>query len=112
MPNTLPSAMDIGKLIRAARKAQGLSQSELSERCGWGFNQSRISHYETGRRMPSVEDLITIAEALNTTLPDLLDNGRPGKKQPGRAALLGAKLLRLSPKRQRLFLDLLDELQD
>jgi phage repressor protein C with HTH and peptisase S24 domain len=60
--------------IRALRKARGLTQEELGARCGWG--QSRIGNYEVegkASRTPSVEDLQTIAAALEVSVNDLLD---------------------------------------
>lgn len=56
--------MGIGERIAAARAAKGWTQPELAERCGWGHNQARISHYETGRREPDFNDLCVIEDAL------------------------------------------------
>ena len=64
--------MNVGHLIAARRKNLNLTQPELSERCGWGFNPGRISHYEKEIREPKLADLETIAKALETTLEALL----------------------------------------
>lgn len=55
--------MDIGKIIRAARKDAGLTQMQLAEACKWE-SQSRISGYERGEREPSMEDISVMAKAL------------------------------------------------
>jgi transcriptional regulator with XRE-family HTH domain len=61
--------MTIGSNIRKARKAAGLTQIELGERCGWDEAQTRISKYENDEREPNFEDLKTIAKATTTPLP-------------------------------------------
>lgn len=61
-----------GELIKAARKRNKLNQSQLSELCGWGYSQGRISHYETETREPSLNDLVTIAKALGLKHPNEL----------------------------------------
>ena len=47
------------------RKFLGLSQSELAKRIGW--QPSHISHFESGRRLPSVQNLIKLARALGVS---------------------------------------------
>lgn len=56
----------IGERIQKARKRAGLSQKELAQISGLA-NQSAISHYETGRRQPTVSILLMLARALGTT---------------------------------------------
>ena len=60
--------MNIGQKIKAARLDAGLNQAELAERCGWGYRQGRISHYESGRREPKLEHIGAIEKALNIRL--------------------------------------------
>lgn len=55
--------------IKEQRINAGLSQDELAEKCGW--EQARISHYETGRRQPKLGDLETIANALHIGVNEL-----------------------------------------
>lgn len=61
---------DISKNIKNARLAAKLTQPELADRCGWG--QSRLSNYERGQREPGLDDIKTIAKALNTDYMRLL----------------------------------------
>lgn len=52
----------VGERLQTVRNRAGLSQTELTRLLGWGKN--RISNYETGTRLPSVEDLEFIGESL------------------------------------------------
>lgn len=52
----------VGSNIRDCRKAQGLSQEQLAEICG--FHYSYIGGVERGERNISLENLAKIAEAL------------------------------------------------
>lgn len=56
--------MTIGDRIKQARKLRGLTQIELSEKCGWE-HQSRISSYERDEREPGRTDIESIAGALD-----------------------------------------------
>lgn len=65
--------MTIGDRIRRARKAlrgsggRKVSQAELGAQCGWEDPQSRISHYETNKRVPSIADFGALAAALGVS---------------------------------------------
>lgn len=52
------------RLVWAREKAK-LTQPKLAKLCGWD-SQSRISHYERGRRAPVPDDLVKIAAALTS----------------------------------------------
>ena len=45
------------------REGRKITQSELSDLCGWGGNQARVSHYKKDRRVPTPNDLLAISEA-------------------------------------------------
>ncbi len=51
--------------LRWAREKAKLTQPQLAKLCGWE-SQSRISHYERGRRQPVPSDLRAISDALKT----------------------------------------------
>ena len=53
-----------------SREARGLRQSELAERAG--FQPSAVSHFETGRRAPSFDNLTRLADALGVSTDFLL----------------------------------------
>ncbi len=56
--------------LRAARELRQLKQDELAKRAG--FQASAISHFETGTRKPSFENLRRLADALQVTTDYLL----------------------------------------
>ena len=62
----------IGNRIKTARKAKGLSQSELSELIDKSVGY--MSYIETGSKKPSLENLIQIANALDVTIDELLSD--------------------------------------
>lgn len=56
--------------LRAAREKRGLSQGDLASRAG--LQASAISHFETGTRKPSFDNLRRLADALDVTTDYLL----------------------------------------
>jgi transcriptional regulator with XRE-family HTH domain len=65
-----------GVLLREARHAAGLSQSDLSERSG--LPKPTLSRYENGHVLPSLLTLRKLADALDVGESTLL----PGSKSP------------------------------
>ena len=65
--------VELGKRIRAARLAAGLTQERLAERIN--LSSGHCAHVERGTTKVSLSALVAIANALNTT-PDklLIDN--------------------------------------
>ena len=67
----------VGKRIREARQAMGMTQAELAKRLGVTYQN--IGQWENGKRIPRVETLMKIGQALNVswiwfTRPELFDN--------------------------------------
>ena len=56
--------------LRTVRDLRKLSQGDLAERSG--LQPSAISHFETGGRSPSFDNLRRLADALNVTTDYLL----------------------------------------
>src|SRR5271157_2828944 len=56
--------------LRAARQLRELSQSDLAGKAG--LQPSAVSHFETGRRAPSFDNLKALSEALQVTTDYLL----------------------------------------
>lgn len=56
--------------LRAAREFRNLNQAELSKRSG--LQASAVSHFETGTRKPSFDNLRRLADALEVTTDYLL----------------------------------------
>jgi len=56
--------------LKHARELRGLNQSELATKTG--LQASAISHFETGNRKPSFDNLRRLADKLNVTTDYLL----------------------------------------
>jgi transcriptional regulator with XRE-family HTH domain len=56
--------------LRSARDRRGLNQGDLAKRSG--LQASAISHFETGTRKPSFDNLRRLADALDVTTDFLL----------------------------------------
>jgi transcriptional regulator with XRE-family HTH domain len=91
----------VGRSIRVARKAQGLSQFQLAERSG--LSADFIGKVERGTTSPSLESLKAIADALRLPLRDLFV-GEPGLG-PAQEALM--ELMRLCEERDKEDIELL-----
>jgi len=60
---------EIGERLRDARSAARLTQVQLGERIG--RDHKTIHRYETASRIPNLVDLLLIADATGTTVPEL-----------------------------------------
>ena len=67
--STKPSEI-FKKRLQAAREFRQLSQAELAKRAG--LQASAISHFETGTRKPSFDNLKRLADALRVSTDYLL----------------------------------------
>ena len=77
--------MNTGERIKTARKQAGLTQKELGEALGVSFQA--VAQWETGRRVPKVETLQRIGEALGVSwlwfanpsiMPETLEEAKKG----------------------------------
>jgi transcriptional regulator with XRE-family HTH domain len=78
--------------LRQTRESRGLSQAELASKTG--MQPAAISHFETGQRSPSFENLRKLADALSISVDYLL--GRIDEEQHGQG-------LAAAPRAQQLF---------
>jgi transcriptional regulator with XRE-family HTH domain len=60
----------LGRQLRVCRRAEEWSLNELSDRVG--CSPQRLSDYEHGRRVPSFQTAIKLAEALGFSRPHLI----------------------------------------
>lgn len=60
----------LSERLRSARDLRALSQSDVASRAG--LQPSHISHFEAGRRTPSVDNLHRLADALRVSTDYLL----------------------------------------
>ena len=66
LSHTLITGAQLGSVLQAARKTQGLTQSDLAGRIG--LSQSRVSHLELNAQDLSVEQLLAWCAALRLEL--------------------------------------------
>ena len=56
--------------LKKIRMNRTLSQTELAKKAK--LEPSHISHYECGRRNPSMDNLVVLSKALNCTIDELV----------------------------------------
>lgn len=66
-------ANQIPKRIAGQRERRGLTQAELGAKAG--IAAGAVSHFETGQRIPSLESLVRLADALECSLDLLVGRG-------------------------------------
>lgn len=59
--------------LKAIREKRDLTQSQLGIKAG--IHQTAINHFENGRRLPSFESIIALAQALRVSTDTLLLDG-------------------------------------
>lgn len=60
----------VSQRLREFREQRGLTQTELGVRAGMAA--ASVSHFETGQRVPSLESLMKLADALEVSVDALL----------------------------------------
>lgn len=61
--------------LQKLRKKRGLTQAQLAAMIG--AEQPTIQRYEAGKRRPSIEDVVKLADALGATIGELFDEAAP-----------------------------------
>ncbi|MBE5075048.1 helix-turn-helix domain-containing protein [Erythrobacteraceae bacterium E2-1 Yellow Sea] len=95
-PEDLLGSVDIAERIRAARARVGLTRKQLATASG--ASERYLAHLEAGTGNPSVEMLLSVADALGIAIADLLPLG--GERDP-LVAQVAALLRRMPPDRIR-----------
>lgn len=72
IPPTSRALAGLGVRLRALREAAGLSGVQLAAELGAGWRQSKISKLETGRQLPTAEELTAWAAATRSDAGPLL----------------------------------------
>ncbi|MFD8251889.1 helix-turn-helix domain-containing protein [Streptomyces werraensis] len=71
MPDWVPARRrEFGERLRAARLAADLTQMQLGERVG--RDHRTIHRWEYGQRVPNLDDLFLLSDALRVPLRDLV----------------------------------------
>jgi len=76
---TVLELRNLGPQIRHLRFERGMSQGRLAGACG--LSQAQVSLFESGRRLPSLDQFIRIARALDVPLEELLRDGARSKAE-------------------------------
>jgi transcriptional regulator with XRE-family HTH domain len=84
----------VGVRIRAARKAEGLTQAALAEAVD--RTEEAISNIERGRSLPKLELLVRLCEVLQTSLSELVEIDIARCADPQRAELEAALFARIA----------------
>ncbi len=61
--------------LRATRESRNLTQDDLAEKSG--LQASAVSHFECGRRSPSLANFIALCDALRVSADSLLGRIAP-----------------------------------
>src|ERR1700688_2714102 len=83
------TTQDFSANLKQIRELRRLTQVEVGARAGIGA--ASVSHFETGQRLPSLDSLIKLADALEVSVDALL-----GRARTGDAAQLDPIFLRAS----------------
>lgn len=70
----MDSQVQFGATVRRLRKAAGLTQEQLGERCQ--MDLSAVSRLERGHRNPRLDTLVRLADALEVPPAKLLEDVR------------------------------------
>jgi transcriptional regulator with XRE-family HTH domain len=83
--------IDYGQRLQEARRALGLTESEIAARLG--LSVGAISSWETGRTAPSEERLAVVGEAYGIAIDQLLPLPNRRDNSPGRLEIAGTRLM-------------------
>jgi transcriptional regulator with XRE-family HTH domain len=69
-----PVIQQLATHLRDSREMRSMTQAELGNRAG--IAAASVSHFETGQRVPSLESLVKLADALEVSVDSLLGRQR------------------------------------
>ena len=101
---SIKGSLEIGRRIRSARARVGFTRKQLAAACG--ASERYLAKLEAGTGNPSIEILMSVADALGVAVAELIPLGGERDLEIARAAQM---LRRLSPERIRAALDWLGE---
>lgn len=100
MSKSSPPSAIFPKRLLAAREMRELTQAQLAEKAG--LPAAAISHFETGGRKPSFENLVKLSEALGVSTDYLLGREAEPEAAGKEAAALFRDLAKASAADQEL----------
>ncbi len=105
MTKSSPPSAIFRKRLLEAREMRKLTQAQLAEKAG--LPAAAISHFETGERKPSFENLVKLAEALSVSADYLLGREREPQAAGEEATALFRDLAKASAADQEFIRDIL-----
>jgi DNA-binding XRE family transcriptional regulator len=77
---------DFGSELRRLRESCGLTQEDVGKAVGWsGDNMGQtVSHYETGRRVPNLENAVALMRVVGGSLDRIYGLEDPPERRSGR----------------------------
>lgn len=97
--------LKLGAQVKAARMKKGLTKARLAEMLG--YSTQHISHVETGNTKLSVELLVELANVLETSLDQLLEDSLYSEKSEGKILSIEVRSL----PEEELVINIVRELQ-
>lgn len=83
-------APEVGRRMREARGRADLSQAALAARLN--VTQTAVSYWEAGRRLPGLDDLLMVADALRVDVGELLPSATQGPAVGAVLRAMGAQV--------------------
>ena len=71
--------MTLGEKLRNARKQEGLTQEQLSEKLG--ISRSAVAKWETDNGIPDISNLISLSDEFGLSLDELIKENTAVKKK-------------------------------
>ena len=97
----------VGKRIKEYRLANKMTQVMLAEKTG--LSEMAIYSYETGKRLPALEPLVLLSNALNVSSDDLLCDYVENKSS-GNGSDITKKISNLPKQEQERIMKIMDAL--
>lgn len=84
------SGEDLGRVLRDARTARGLTQQQMVDRFELGFDRTRLARIEAGEGFQSLDRALSVLRRLgievSATVPEPADRERGPRQEDGGAS--------------------------
>jgi transcriptional regulator with XRE-family HTH domain len=104
------SKEEIGRRLRAVRKARELTQAQLAELLG--ARSTNVSDIERGERGVTVQQVVKLAKALHVSADEILGLGKSAAGRNGKVPRRMERIRGLPRSKQRVLLEIIDAFLD
>ncbi len=73
------SGADLGRVVRDARSERGLTQQQVVDQLGLGFDRSRLARIEAGEGMQSLDRALSVLRRLGVEVSATIPMAGEGK---------------------------------